>query len=75
MLLIWARRALTGKARVDFPAVVRLTTEHRVAQGAMNRLRVIAALLILWTLGGCAAVETRSAPSPPPYQDDRGGMH
>ena len=41
----------------------------------MNRLRVIVALLILWMLGGCAANGTGSAPSPPPSQDDRSGMH
>jgi hypothetical protein len=75
MLVIWVRRALIDKARRDFSAVARLTTEHRVIQGAMNWLRVIAALLILWTLGDCAAIGTGSAPSPPPSQDDRGGMH
>jgi hypothetical protein len=41
----------------------------------MDCFRVIAVLLILWTLEGCAAIGTGSAPSPPPSQDDRGGMH
>jgi len=41
----------------------------------MNWFRVIAALLILWTLECCAAIATGSAPSPPPSEDDRGGMH
>jgi hypothetical protein len=41
----------------------------------MSRFRIIAALLILWTLGDCAAIGMGSAPSPPPSQDDRGGMH
>ena len=66
--------ALTGKATGDFSAVAQPTTEHQVTQGR-DRLRVIVALLILWTLGGCAANGTGSAPSPPPSQDDRGGMH
>jgi hypothetical protein len=41
----------------------------------MSRFSIIAALLILWTLRDCAAIGTGSAPSLPPSQEDRGGMH
>lgn len=41
----------------------------------MNWLRMTAVLLILWTLDACKATGPASGPTPPPPQDDRGGMH
>ena len=40
----------------------------------MNWIRA-AVLLILWAIGGCAPTTRASGPTPPPSQDDRGGMH